>query len=176
MPGYVFKEPSELKTIILFIVDSYGEAVTNGEITDIFMTHEFVDYFTMQQFLDELLKSGLLEIYTENGIRKYLLTEIGRDGVNGFKKNIPLTVRENILNTIKEYKKKLDVGNAVMAKYIKHNEIEHEASLLITEGGSPLLRISVNAGSAENARLMCSNFKNNPQEIYKKIFEILSQK
>ena len=49
MPGYVFKEPSELKTIILFIVDSYGEAVTNGEITDIFMTHEFVDYFTMQQ-------------------------------------------------------------------------------------------------------------------------------
>ena len=45
---YEFKEPSEIKLIILYIIRNFGEAIDNGQITDIFMDYEFVDYFTLQ--------------------------------------------------------------------------------------------------------------------------------
>ena len=174
MPGYKFTEPSELKSIILFIIHGYGEPIDNSTITDIFMYHEFVDYFTMQQYLNELTSSGLLETFSGNSTNKYIITASGLEAYNGFSTHIPISVRENILRTIKDYKKKLADGRNITAKYIYHNEIDHEANLKITEGTSVLMELSLNAGSKENARLICENFKNNPQKIYSDIFNILT--
>lgn len=175
MPGYKFSEQSELKTIILFIIDNYGKPLDNGPVTDIFMTHEFVDYFTMQTYLDELLSSGLIEVYDEDNLHKYLLTEVGKEAVLLYKDKIPKTVREEILRSIKDYRKEIEEAFNVTAHYLAFNELENIAELTISEGGSPLLSLSVNCGSKETALDVCHAFKENPQRYYKKILELLTE-
>ena len=171
--AYKFSEPGEIKTIILYIVKSIGISADISTITDVFMAHEFVDYFTMRIAVDELLESGLLEVYREENRERYLLSDIGREAMEGFEKNIPLSVRSNIRDTIKEYKMQLDKGQAVKAQYIKHGDFDHEALLSINEGGTPLLNLSLCLGSARDAKEICKNFKNNPQRFYEEVIKEL---
>ena len=171
--AYKFSEPCEIKTIILYIVKNIGISADISAITDIFMEHEFVDYFTMKIAVNELLDSGLLEVYREENRDKYLLSDIGREAIDGFEKNIPLSVRSNIRDTIKAYKMQLDKGQAVKAQYIKHGDFDHEALLSINEGGTPLLNLSLCLGSAQDAKEVCKNFKKNPQRFYEKVIREL---
>ena len=174
MSGYIFEKPQEIKTIILYIIDNYNAPIDNGIVTDIFMSHEFVDYFSMQQYLDELIESGLLAEYTDDKSHKYTITEIGREAVEGFCPALPITIRKKILESIKKYKLALENGKLVTAIYIKHNDLEHIAHLTINEGGAPLFDLKINCGSKEAAMKICMNFKNNPEKIYNESFKILS--
>ena len=174
MSGYIFEKPEEIKTIILFIIDSYRAPIDNGIVTDIFMSHEFVDYFSMQQYLDELIEGGLLSLYEDEKSHKYAITDIGREAVEGFRPSIPITVRKKILESIKKYKLSIENGKLVTAIYIKHNDLEHIAHLTINEGGAPLFDLKINCGSKDAAMKVCMNFKDNPEKIYKEAFKILS--
>jgi len=174
MQGYIFSKPSEIKTIILFIIDSYNAPIDNGIVTDIFMALDFGDYFSMQQYIDELIENGLISEYNDLKSHKYHITDIGKEAVEGFCPSIPLTVRKKILQTIKDYKKNIENGKLITAMYVKHNDLEHIAELEINEGGAPIMSLKINCGSKEAAMQICSTFKKKPEEIYKKIFEILS--
>lgn len=174
MQGYIFSKPSEIKTIILFIIDSYNAPIDNGIVTDIFMSHEFADYFSLQQYIGELLESGLITEYKDEKSHKYHITDIGKEAVEGFCPSIPVTVRKTILKTIKDYKKAIENGKLVTAIYVKHNDLEHIAELEINEGGAPLLSIKINCGSKEAAMRVCTAFKQNPEKVYAEIFNILS--
>ena len=175
MTGYTFSEPSEIKTIILYIIDNYGEHVSNGPITDIFMEFAFVDYFTMQIYLSELVESGLLEKYDDGGQLLYIPTDIGKEAIEGFTGNIPHSVRVKILETIRDYRSKKEKGKLISAIYRKESAIDHIAELKITEGGSPLLALEINLASKETAREACMKFKENPQRVYDTIIELLTK-
>lgn len=174
MPGYTFSEPSEIKTIILFIIGNYGEHISNGPITDIFMEFEFVDYFTMQIYLNELVESGLLEKFDDGEQILYIPTDIGKEAIEGFSGNIPHSVRVEILNAIKEYRVKKEKGKLISAIYRRESDIDHIAELKITEGGSILMALSINLGSKEAAREVCVKFKEDPQKVYEQIIGILT--
>lgn len=174
MSGYIFNKPEDIKTIILFIIDNYGAPIDNGIVTDIFMSHEFVDFFTMQQYLDQLIESGLIAEYSDNHSHKYTITDIGREAISGFCPSIPVTVRKKILESIKKYKLSIENGKLVTAIYVKHNDLEHIAHLTINEGGAPLFDLQINCGSQEAAMKVCVKFKENPEKVYQNIFDILS--
>ena len=169
--AYKFSEPGEIKTIILYIIKTIGGGADISAITDIFMEYEFVDYFTMRIATDELLEAGLLEVYREDNCDKYLLSDIGKEAMEGFEKSIPLSVRGSIHDTVKAYKMNLDKGQVVAAKYIKHSDFDHEAQLSINEGGAPLLKLSLVLGSADDAKKICKNFKKDPQRVYEMIIK-----
>ena len=174
MAGYVFSDPLDIKTIILFIIDNYAAPIDNGIVTDIFMSHEFVDFFTMQQNLEELIESGLLSEYNDSESHKYIITDIGREAVEGFCPGIPVTVRKKILQSIKNYKLSIENGKLVTAIYVKYNDLEHMAKLSINEGGAPLLSLEINCGSKESAMKVCLKFKEDPETFYKELIKLLS--
>lgn len=173
--AYKFSEPGEIKTIILYIVKCIGGGADISAITDIFMEYEFVDYFTMRLAIEELRGAGLLEVYRED-CDKYMLSDIGKEAMEGFEKNIPLSVRGSIHDTVKEYKMSLTKGEVVAAKYIKHSDFDHEAALSINEGGTDLLKLSLCLGSADDAKKICRNFKKEPQRVYEMLIKTLLQK
>lgn len=163
--AYKFSEPGEIKTIILYIIKTFGGADISS-VTDVFMEYEFVDYFSMRLAIDELRGAGLLDVYREGSSDKYILSDIGKEAMEGFEKNIPLSVRGSIHDTVKEYKLNIEKGQVITAKYIKHSDFDHEAELSINEGGTPLLKLSLCLGSADDAKKICKNFKKNPQRVY----------
>ncbi len=170
---YKFEEPSEIKLIILYIIENYREPIDNGQITDIFMSHDFVDYFTMQQYLNELVESGLVDIETAGSPRLYFLTERGSEAYQSFIGKIPRTVREKLLLTIRAQKKQRQHKTDISATYTALNELEHTAKCAISESGFPLMELSLTVGSKEMAREVCRRFRRDPQKVYATLLRIL---
>ncbi len=171
---YTFTEPSEVKLIILYIIQNFGEAIDNGQITDIFMDYEFVDYFTMQQYLDELVEKKLVDIDLQDGVRLYFLTHHGKDAYETYIKKIPVSVREKLLLTIRAYKKRERNEADISASFRPLNELSYAAELSIRESGFPLLDIRMSVGSKETAREVCRRFREDPQKTYAALLEILT--
>ncbi len=172
---YTFSEPSEIKLIILYIIENYGEAIDNGQITDIFMEYDFVDYFTMQQYLDELCETKLVDIDLKDArLRLYFLTKHGKEAYEAYIRKIPVSVREKLLAGIKEYKKREKRADDVIVSFKPQNELSYAAELSIREAGFPLLDIRLSVGDKDTAREACRRFRENPQETYDALLKILT--
>lgn len=172
---YEFKEPSEIKLIILYLIKSFNGPLDNGQITDLFMYHSFVDYFTMQEYLDEMDKAGLVDIYMEDGVRKYILTGLGQNSLEFFADRLPKTVRERLLMSVRRYQKRLKNQLEVQANYHAENELEYMMDCAIYESGVPLLTLKISAGSKDAAMKMAARFKEEPQKIYSEIIRLLTE-
>ncbi len=171
---YEFKEPSEIKLIILYIIRNFGEAIDNGQITDIFMDYEFVDYFTMQKYLDELVEMRLVEVDVHNGLRLYFLTKHGTEAYDAYIKKIPVSVREKLLLSIRAYRKQERNEADISASFRPLNELSYAVDLSIRDGGFPLLDIRMSVGSKDTAREVCKRFREDPQKTYSALLEILT--
>jgi len=173
MPGYTFVEPTDIKLIILYIIKNYNLPLDNSQITDIFMSHSFVDYFTMQEYLDQMIEGELIEIYIENNIKKYILTLRGQDALKFFIDKIPVTVRERILLSIRQYQKQLKNALEISAHYHAANELEYVINCSVSENGNELFAVTMSAGSKQMAVDACNKFKKDPQKIYSEILRVL---
>lgn len=171
---YTFTDPSEVKLIIMYIIRNFGEAIDNGQITDIFMDYEFVDYFSMQKYLDELVEMRLVEVDVQNGLRLYFLTKHGQEAYDAYMKKIPVSVREKLLLSIRSYKKKERKEAEIQATYRPLNELSYVADLSIRESGFPLLDVHMSVGSKETAKEVCRRFREDPQKTYAALLEILT--
>lgn len=172
---YTFEEPTEVKLLILYIIKNYQEPIDNGQITDVFMTHAFVDYFTMQQYLNELVSARLVDVDTKSGRRYYFLTNHGEEAYQSFIGKIPRTVREKLLLTIRAYKKQQKASADIQADYAAINDLEYAAHCEIRESGFPLMELRLTVGSKETAMEACRRFREEPQKVYAALFRILTE-
>ena len=52
------------KLMILYMLAHVNFPLTNSQLTDFFLDHEYTTYFTLQQALNELREAGLLRMDT----------------------------------------------------------------------------------------------------------------
>ncbi len=168
---YTFTEPSEVKLIILYIIQNFAEPIDNGQITDIFMDYAFVDYFSMQQYLDELVEMHLVDIDKADRVRLYFLTAHGKEAYEAYIHKIPTSVREKLLKTIRAYKKRERNEADVSASYRPLNELSYMTEFSIRDSGFPLLDVRLSVGDKELAREVYQKFKENPDKLYAAILE-----
>ena len=65
-------EPLTLyKLIILYMLKKVDFPLTNAQITDFMLDHEYTTYFTLQQALSELLESELIRVETISHTSQY---------------------------------------------------------------------------------------------------------
>ncbi len=164
---YTFTEPSEVKLIIMYIIENFREPIDNGQITDIFMDYAFVDYFTMQKYLDELVETKLVAIDYADKLRLYFLADHGREAYEAYIHKIPTSVREKLLKTIKAYKKRERNAEDISASFRSINELSYLTELSIRDSGFPLMEVRLAVGSKDTAREICQKFKEDPDKVYK---------
>ena len=75
---------AENKLIILYLIEKIEIPLSNSEICQFALEKNLMDYFSVQQYLSELVESGLLEMATENNSTRYTITSDGEDTLNIF--------------------------------------------------------------------------------------------
>ena len=58
------------KLMILYMLDHVNFPLTNSQLTDFFLDHEYTTYFTLQQALNELKEAGLIRRSEERRVGK----------------------------------------------------------------------------------------------------------
>ena len=67
------EELAQNKLILLYIIDKSQSSLSNSQITEIVLEDNYMNYFLIQQFLSELVKSKFIEYTKNKGNEKYVL-------------------------------------------------------------------------------------------------------
>ena len=76
------------KLMILYMLDHVNFPLTNSQLTDFFLDHEYTTYFTLQQALNELKEAGLIRMESTHNSSRYEITKEGDDTLSFFGNNI----------------------------------------------------------------------------------------
>ena len=106
---------AESKLIILYLIEKIEIPLSNSEICQFALEKNLMDYFSVQQYLSEMVESGLLEVTTENNSTRYTITADGEETLNYFIKHISNYAKTVINNYAMENSKRIRAEYAVTA-------------------------------------------------------------
>ncbi len=167
------KELAQYKLLILYILDNAEIPMNNSEITQFLLENNYMNYFLAQQFISELVSSKFIEFSTKDGQEYYHLSKAGKDTLVFFNDRIPLALKEEIDKRYQKKKEEMVKDSQIVGNYYKKNDSEYIVNLKVIEKDITLFSMSLNVVSNKQAKMICNNWKENPHEIYKNIFELL---
>lgn len=106
-------ELAENKLLVLYVMESLKSPITNTQLTEIILENNFINYFTLQQYISELVSSEFLRYDMVNDKNLIYITEKGSnvlsffsDRISTMKKKI---IDDYLLSMIDSIKKELTI-------------------------------------------------------------------
>lgn len=161
------------KLMILYMLEHVNFPLTNSQLTDFFLEHEYTTYFTLQQAINELREANLVHMESLHNSSRYEITKEGEDTLSFFGNNISSAIVADIDNYLKENKFRLRSEVGIVADFYKSTNQDYVVHCEVREGKSPLISLEVSVPDKEQAELMCGHWKDRSQEIYSYVMKAL---
>ena len=161
------------KLMILYMLGHVNFPLTNAQLIDFFLDHEYTTYFTLQQALNELHEAGLVKVETIHNTSRYEITKEGDETLSFFGKNISSAIIEDIDTYLKENKFRLRSEVGVISDYYKSDSQDYIVHCEVREGKNILINLDVSVPDKDQAEVMCGHWKNRSQEIYSYVMRTL---
>ncbi|MDI3309819.1 MAG: DUF4364 family protein [Thermoanaerobacterium sp.] len=168
--SYEIQELAENKLIILYILNRIDMPITGEQINRIISDNNLMNYFYLQQYLNELEESNFIDL-KEN---KYVLSEFGLNALKLFFKHIQEETRKKIDEYIVINKEKFRQESQYVATYYKKSDREYIANLQVVENDIVLIEINLNLVNAQQAKIVCDNWKQKSNDVYNYIIKALT--
>ena len=161
------------KLMNLYMLKQVNFPLTNAQLTEFFLQHEYASYFTLQQALNELQESGLIRTESTHNSTRYEITREGEDTLSFFGKNISPAIVEDMDKYLKDNRFRMRNEVGTLADYYKSTNQDYIVHCELREGRNPLLDLSLSVPDREQAEAMCSQWKEKSQAIYSYIMKSL---
>lgn len=175
----MFKDMTELaenKLLLLYIFCELNTPVSNSSITQIILENNLINYFTLQQYLSELVESGFVKSYKEGRHSFLSITKMGKETLRFFITRIPLNKKEIIDEYINKHFKNASETVEVISEFEPKGENDFIVTLKLLKGEKKLLDIKLPAATREEAKRICIKLKEKSDDLYKHINELLYEK
>lgn len=138
------EELASHKLLILYILDKINMDLTNSQITQVVLETEMMNYFSLQQFLSQLMESKFLTTYKESDREYYSLTQKGLEILEYFLSRIPEDLTKKIDEYVALNKQSLLSDTEVKSSFIQQNNNEFIVNLRVIENQSNLIDLNLN--------------------------------
>ncbi|MCF0148084.1 MAG: DUF4364 family protein [Clostridium sp.] len=166
-------ELAENKLLVLYVLDSLKHPITNTQLTEIILENNFINYFTLQQYISELITSDFLRYEIVNEKNLIRITEKGTntlsffsDRISSIKKKI---IDDYLLSIVDSIKKELTIHS----DYTLGEDDSFIVDLQALENDNLLISLKVSVPTKKQAVSLCNRWKDNPSDIYNKIMNAL---
>lgn len=166
---------AENKLVLLYILHKINVPLTNGQITELILENDMMNYFMLQQFLSELKEVGFIHILEHDNQELFAITEKGNDTLEFFINRIPLEIKDKIDNLIKEKKNDIIQSTQIKAYYTKLSPHDFLVKLSVVEKDVPIIGLTINVANANQAKQICTNWKKQSASIYGDIITLLTK-
>lgn len=164
------------KLIILFMLNKADYPLTNSDISDLILSMEYTNYFTLQQALSELETSDLISAEsTASNTTLYRITASGRVTLDYFDYKISDAIKEDILLYFKEHAIALRKDTSVIADYYKIAGQLYTVRCQIKERNKITFELSFQIQGREQAEAACKNWKEKSDDVYEYLMDMLIQ-
>lgn len=164
---------AENKLLLLYIFYKIKLPISNIQITQIILENNFINYFTLQQYITELVSSDLIKPTEQEGKHRLIITKKGSNVLSLFKGRISDKKIQLIDNYLKAHLENIKKELTISADYTIENNNNYLVNLTASEGNFTLIDIKLSVASNNQARNLCTKWRNNPSDLYNKIINLL---
>lgn len=162
------------RLIVLFVLKESKQPLNTEQISKLCSEFDDITYIDVCMFIDSLKNSGYIDEIYQNEKSFYIITEIGLDILSELIELVPGISLLNMKNILKDkmenYKQDYEVDTIILP--IKKDE--YKVSCFIKDGNDELINLTIYAGDKENAKKISHNWKENADELYGKIIELMT--
>lgn len=167
------EELAENKLLLLYVLEKIKFPLPQNQLIEIILQKNLINYFTLQQYIAELIDADFIRNNDYEGKKKLSLTKKGAKVLELFQNRIS----EDRLKIIDLYFKD-NMGSikkqiTVTADYTIVNNDNFVVNLKSCEGDTVLIDIKLFAVSNKQARDICTKWKNQSSDLYGEIINLL---
>jgi len=167
-------ELAENKLLLLYIFQKAGSPLSNTRITEIVLENSLLNYFHLQQYLSELVDSGLLDLNRMEKKQVYNLSAKGLSVLEYFAGRITDNKRVIIDSYLVANSESSQKDRKIIADYYLENENEYIVTCKIIEDSVTIIDMKINVNSNEGAKRICSKWEANASKVYSNIINMLN--
>ncbi len=166
-------ELAENKLLVLYVIKALKQPISNTQLTEIILENNFINYFTLQQYISELESSNFVKYIEKNDKKLLTITDNGENVLSFFNDRISPIKRDIIDNYISSAIDHIKKELTIYSDYTIEKNDSFIVNLRAFEDESLLIDLKVSVPSKKQAKSLCSKWKENPSDIYTKIMQSL---
>lgn len=164
---------AENKLLLLYILDKIKLPISNIQITQIILENNFMNYFTLHQYISELVASKFLDYTAEESKHRLVITDNGSKVLSMFGERLSKKKTDIIDKYLKTHIEKIKKEITISADYTIEGNSSYIVNLKAEENNIILIDLKINVPTSKQANELCSKWKNNSAEIYNNIMQQL---
>lgn len=170
----MLSEPKTLyKLMNLYMLKQVDFPLTNAQLTDFFLAHEYTSYFNLQQVLNELLEAGLIRMHSSHNSTRYEITREGEETLEFFGKNISPAIVSDMDRYLQENRFRIRSEAGVLSDYYKSSNQDYVVRLELREGKNSILELNLSVPERRQAEAMCARWEKKSPEVYSFLMKTL---
>ena len=166
-------ELAENKLLVLYVMESLKQPITNTQLTEIILENNFINYFTLQQYISELISSDFLRYKKVNDKKLIYITEKGSSTLSFFSDRISSIKKKIIDDYLLSIKDSIKKELTINSDYTLGKDNSFLVDLQALENDNLLISLKVSVPTKNQALSLCNRWKDNPSDIYNKIMNSL---
>ena len=164
---------TQYKLIILYMLDKVDFPLTNTQISNFILEKEYTTYFTLQQTISELISAELIRAESTHKNTHYHITAAGKETLSYFPDKISDAIKSDVLSYFEENKIELKNEILILADYYKVTNQGYAARCQIKETEIPLIDLTIQAATKEQAEAICRNWQLQNEAVYAYLMDTL---
>ncbi|MBQ8278359.1 MAG: DUF4364 family protein [Roseburia sp.] len=161
------------KLTILNMLDKVDFPLSNTQLTNFFLEHEYTDYFRVQQVISDLLDAELIRTESTHNNTHYYITAAGKETLNLLKDKISDAIELDIINYFAQNKLELRNDNSIIADYYRTPNRDFAVRCQYRQKDTNLIDLTLSVQTKEQAEAICNNWKKQNEDVYMYLMDIL---
>lgn len=164
---------TQYKLIILYMLEKVDFPLTNTQISDFILEKEYTSYFTLQQTINELISAELIRTESTHNNTYYHITPAGRETLSYFPDKVSDAIKQDVISYFEANSLEMKKDVHILADYYKTTNQGYAARCQIKDKETPLIDLTIRAGSKEQAEAICQNWRMQNEDVYAYLMDIL---
>ncbi|HOO11951.1 MAG TPA: DUF4364 family protein [Bacillota bacterium] len=169
------EELAENKLLLLYILSEAGIPLSKNQVTQVVLENSLMNYFSMQQFLAELVQKGLVVCYEDMGRHFYRIQRHGDEVLGLFLIRIPDNLKKDLKQYLTDKGMLIKRENSVQSSYLAESSGTYSVYLKLTREDGTSFEMKVPIPSEKNAKKICANWNENAPDLCREIVRLLEE-
>ena len=164
---------AESKVLILYLLNKLQDGIKSDNLYKIVSSANNMNYFSFQELLTDLIESNFVGSFTKDEDTIVKITSDGQNALSLTKSLLPGILKLKADTVFKEELANIAEQSSIITEYIPKDEKNYTVKCKIVEKNETIFEVATFAGSRDRAKQISDNWKNNANDLYPKIIDIL---
>ena len=164
---------AENKVLILYLLNKLQDGIKSDNLYKIVSSANNMNYFYFQELLTDLIESNFVGSFTKDEDTIVKITSDGQNTLSLTKSLLSGILKLKADTVFKEELSNIAEQSSIITEYIPKDEKNYTVKCRIVEKNETIFEVSTFAGSRDRAKQICDKWKNNANNLYPKIIDLL---